>query len=142
MKLKSIVLSSLVASCLLLGSCGSSLRVLKDGYITIISPVIIPMAASSDAYTGASDIREGYQSGAWTELVAFPVLFAWHAVKHTCIVGVHAIDMLFYPLYGISELSDLGPEIEPIDYYGNTWVDRLHAAQKDKVDANTGETGK
>ncbi len=142
MKLKAIFLSSLVASCLLLGSCGSNLRLLKDGYITIISPVMIPMAASSDAYTGATDIREGYQSGAWTEIVVFPALFVWHAVKHSCVVGVHAVDMVFYPLYGLSEASNLGPDIEPIDYYGNTWVDRLYERQTAEVDANTGETGK
>ena len=141
MKLKAIFLSSLVASCLLLGSCGSSIRFLKDGYIFVSTPVLLPMAASSDAYTGARDIREGYQSGAWTEIVAFPVLFVWHGVKHAFCIGAHAADMVFYPFYGIAESSKFGPEIAPIDYYENTWADRWYAStKKKKVDANTGES--
>ena len=144
MKLKAIFLSSLVASCLLLGSCGSSYRVLKDGYITVISPAVVVMGASGDAYRGATDIREGYESGAWTEIVAFPVLFVWHAVKHVAYVGVHVVDIAFFPFYGISEFSTLGPDIKPIDYYGNTWVDGLYASslETEDVDANTGEAGK
>ena len=44
----------------------------------------------------------------------------------------------------------LGPDIKPIDYYGNTWADRWHESRmKSKyedgrkgagVDADTGET--
>jgi hypothetical protein len=154
LKLKAICLSSLVVLCLVFSGCGSSLRFVKDNYITVISPVMIPMAASSDAYRGAQDIRNGYQSGAWTEVMVFPVLWVWHAVKHTCYVGVHAVDILFYPFYGISELSSLGPEIKPIDYYGNTWVDEIQESRFKKnyekgrktfgigVDADTGETGR
>jgi predicted small secreted protein len=152
LKLKAIILSSLVALSLVLSGCGASLRFTKDVYITAISPVMVPMAATGDAYRGATDIREGYQSGAWTEIVAFPVLFVWHAVKHTCFVGVHFVDAFFYPFYGLSELSALGPEIKPIDYYGNTWVDRIQNSKSKAdyekgrkmsdvgVDADTGET--
>ena len=136
---KTIVVAVFAAVLLSLQSCGTMRRLGKDLYVAVTSPVLIPMAAGSDAYSGAVEVRKGYQGGAFTEVVSMPFLFLWHGIKHTLCVGVHVLDVALTPIYGISELSEFGPEIQPLDYYQNTWFDRT---PESSTDAESGEAGK
>jgi hypothetical protein len=121
---KATFVTVLAAVLLALPACGTMKRLGKDAYVTVISPVLIPMAAGSDAYTDSVEVRRGYEGEGFTQVIAFPVLFLWHGIKHTGIVGVHILDILFTPFYGLAEMSNFGPEIEPLDYYENTWFDQ------------------
>ena len=130
------VLTALVFSA---ASCGTMRRLGKDAYISVISPVLVPAAAAADSYRDATATREGYQTGAVTEVLSFPLFFVWNAIKHTGYCLVHAVDIPMNLGYGVSELIDLGPEIEPIDYYQNTWFDRQTSGG---TNAESGETGR
>ena len=98
-------------------------RLGKDAYITIISPVLVPAAAAADSYRDATATRAGYQTGAVTEVLSYPVFFMWNTVKHAGYCLVHVADIPLNLGYGISEFMELGPEIKPIDYYDGTWFD-------------------
>ncbi|MEE2886057.1 MAG: hypothetical protein VX951_01385 [Planctomycetota bacterium] len=130
------VLTALVFSAT---SCGTLRRLGKDAYITVISPVLVPAAAAADSYRDATATREGYQTGAVTEVLSFPLFFMWNTVKHAGYCFVHLVDIPLNLGYGVSELMELGPEIVPIDYYQNTWFDEQASGG---TNAESGETGR
>lgn len=120
-------------------SCGTMRRLGKDAYITVFSPLLVPAAAAADSYRDAAATREGYQTGAITEVLSFPLFFIWNTVKHAGYCLVHAVDIPLNLGYGASELMELGPEIVPIDYYQNTWFDEQTSGG---TNAESGETGR
>ena len=120
---KVLAISLLTAFVFSAASCGTMNRLGKDAYITVISPVLVPAAAAADSYRDATATREGYQTGAVTEVLSYPLFFMWNTVKHTGYCFVHAVDIPLNLGYGISEFMELGPEIKPIDYYDGTWFD-------------------
>ena len=141
MKLKAIFLCLVVA--VLVSSCGTARRATKDAWIGVTGIVLVPMAAGGDAYRASVDVREGYQGESWSQVVAFPFAYIWNFGKHLLYWAVHVVDLPLNILYGISEVSSYGPEIEPIDYYQNTWVDAWHeraTKKKSGTDAESGES--
>ena len=132
------VLTALVFSAT---SCGTWRRLGKDVYITAISPLLIPAAAAADSYRDATATREGYQTGAITEVLSFPLFFMWNTVKHAGYCFVHLLDIPLNLYYGASEMMQLGPEIEPIDYYQSTWFDK-RSGLAGGTNAESGETGR
>ena len=73
-----IVLVLLIVSA---SSCGTLRRVTKNAVIGASSAALVLVAASADSYRDATATREGYQTGAVTEVLSFPLFFLWNAVK-------------------------------------------------------------
>ena len=134
-------LSALLA--LPLASCGTLNRAGKDLMLGIGTPVLIVYGGATDGYTSAKSVREGMDSGAAVEVLAFPFTFLYHAFEHGIYGIIHIIDFPLCLFYGAAELHPYGPEIEPLDFYDGTWFDKWsddHQARKKKAgtDAESG----
>ena len=137
---KVAAIAALTAVLLSLNSCGTLRRAGKDLYILGASPVLIPMAAASDAYSTSVEVRKGYGGDSWSEVLAFPFMWLWHVTKHTIYVGAHVVDLpVTLVLTSWSELSEYGPEIEPLDYYHIPGFDK-ELTDKSSTDAESGDT--
>ncbi len=138
---------TLVACTLLLAvlfaSCGTMRRFGKDVGVVVTSPLLIPYAAGTDAASSAQGMSKGLGGSAAGEVIWTVPAFFFHVVKHTFFVAVHGVDILLTPVWGLAELHPSGPEIQPLDYYQNTWFDKKSSDQDRAVtDAQSGETTK
>lgn len=106
-----------------LTSCGTMRRLGKDLTVTVASPVIALYGGATDGYASAVNVREGFGENAGVEVLALPFTFVYHTIKHALYCGYHAFDALLFPAYGLAELNDYGPEVEPLDIYMGTWFD-------------------
>ena len=111
----------------------------KDLTVVVASPVLVLYAAGTDAASTSQEVRKGLDAGPAAEVAAFVPAFFFHAIKHIFYVFVHAVDFCFTPFYGLAELHPSGPEIEPLDYYQNTWFDHHSDAANKSADAHSGE---
>ena len=123
MKLRPALLSVLVLSALTLSSCGTARRAGKDLGVAVASPVIVLYGGGTDGFNNAQSLREGTGSGPFLEVLAMPVTFTLGAAKHLLYCGIHAVDFVFFPIYGVADLFPNGPEVEPLDYYTGTVFD-------------------
>ncbi len=140
MTLRKAAITGFVSILLLsLASCGAFRRVGKDLTVVLTSPAVILYGASTDAYTSAKEVREGYQANAAVEVISMPFLGLWHGLKHLCWVGVHALDVPLFLVYGPADLHPYGPEIEPLDYYTGTWLDG-EEGEASGLDAESGDS--
>ncbi len=113
--------------------------------MTVLSPVTMLYGASTDAFTTATDAREGLSGGAFTEVVTGTVTFPFHLIKHGVYSMVHAADIFLFPIYGLADLHPYGPEIEPLGFYSGTWFDKDPGEGEEaasSTDAESGETAK
>ena len=139
MKLKNPLLVAFLAVTLAgLPGCGTVRRAGKDLTVVATCPALIPYAAATDAASTAQEVRKGLDSGPAIEVVSFVPAFFFHAIKHAFYVVVHAGDFFLSPLWGLAELHPSGPEIEPLDYYNNTWFDKKDDDSR-RTDMQSGE---
>jgi hypothetical protein len=125
LKLCTATLSALLtALALSTASCGSMRRVGKDIAVTVASPVIILYGAATDSVGTAEQARASLGGGPVMQTLTLPFAFLWRGFVHTLQCGAHAVDTLFFPIYGLADLHPYGPEVRPLDFYTGTWFDR------------------
>jgi len=124
---------------LTLASCGTMRRLGKDLTVTVLSPAIALYGGGTDGYAAAKNVREGFGENAGIEVIALPFTFVYHTIKHALYCGYHAFDALLFPAYGLAELNDFGPEVEPLDIYTGTWFDKASDGASG-TDAESGES--
>jgi hypothetical protein len=91
--------------------------------VAVASPVIILYGGGTDGFTNAQSLREGTNAGPFLEVLAMPVTFVFAGVKHLLYCGIHAVDFVLFPIYGVAELFPNGPDVQPLDYYTGTPFD-------------------
>lgn len=134
---KALIAALALASVSLTSCTGTLKRAGKDAFIGVISPGLILYGGATDGYDSAKAVRNGMESGAAMEVLAFPFTFAYHAVKHAIYGAIHIVDLPLCPLYGLAEMHPYGPEIKPLDFYQGTIFDT--PTQKSGTDAQSGE---
>ena len=118
-------------------ACGTMRRTGKDLAVVVTCPVLIPYAAGTDAASTSQEVRKGLDAGPAAEVIAFLPAFFFHTIKHAFYVIIHAVDACLFWAWGLAELHPSGPEIQPLDYYQNTWFDRPE--DQKKTDSQSGE---
>ena len=126
MNLRKTLIAAVAVLSIPLASCGTTRRAGKDLGIVVTSPILIPYAGFTDGFANAGEVADGLCLGASPgyELLSIPFTTLFGLVKHTFLVGIHAIDFFAFPIYGAAELHPYGPEVEPLDYYEGTLFDR------------------
>lgn len=141
MKLRNAPLFAFLALLLAgLSACGTMRRAGKDLGVVVISPILIPYAGGTDTVATSQEVKNGLGGSAATEVLAFIPAFVFHTVKHALYTVIHAVDFCFFPIYGLADLHPYGPEIEPLDYYQNTWFDESKDDKQKGTDAQSGES--
>lgn len=134
------ILAFIVLLALTLTSCGSLRRAGKD--LTIVGGFwfVIPYGGATDGYSDALNLREGLKGSSTVEVLAMPFTVSIGLVKHTLQVGIHAVDFVLFPFYGIADMFPNGPVVEPLDYYTGTWFDLESDGQRRSgTDPSSGE---
>ncbi len=123
MNLRTASLSVPVPLLLTLASCGTTRRAGKDLTITALFPVVALYGGSVDTFATAETEAEVRNLGPFIGTLVAPFRFTFHTIKHLVRAGVHAVDFVFFPFYGMAELYPQGSKIVPLDYYTGTIFD-------------------
>jgi predicted small secreted protein len=141
LNLRKAALTTFAVLALSLSSCNTVRRAGKDFTVAILSPGIILYGAATDAVSTTEQARDALGGGSVMQTVTLPFAFLWRGVIHTLYCGAHALDFLFFPVYGLADLHPNGPEIKPLDFYQGTWFDR-DPKEGSAMDAQSGEEAK
>ena len=125
----------MAATLVSLSACGTARRLGKDVCVVGASPVLIPYCAANDAVVSSQNASEGLGGGVAIEVLTLPFTFFYHVLEHSIYVVIHAVDAAMFPLYGAADISPVGPEIEPLDFYQGTVFDR----EQRSTDPESGE---
>ena len=131
--LKATAIGILLLSLSTLSSCGTVNRFSTDVFVAASSPFLVVYGGSTDAAADVQEMGAALDAGPFTEVVAFPFYFLWHAGKHLVYSAIHLVDAPLCVFYGLAEAHPNGPEIKPMDYYQVPlpWVDKDSAGSTD-----------
>ncbi|HLU38441.1 MAG TPA: hypothetical protein VK081_03595, partial [Planctomycetota bacterium] len=138
LNLRKAALTTFALLALSLTGCDTVRRAGKDLTVAVLSPGIVLYGAATDSISTTEQAREALGGGAVMQTVTLPFAFLWRGVVHTLYCAAHAVDFVFFPVYGLADLHPNGPKIEPLDFYQGTWFDRDPEARS-TTDMQTGE---
>ena len=137
MNVRKLLLPVFALVALTFASCGTINRAGKDLMLGVGTPILMVYGGATDGYATSANVREGLDSGAPVQVLAFPFTFFYHALEHGIYGIVHLVDLPLCLFYGAAELHPYGPEVMPLDIYQGTWFDDW--ARPSGTDAESGE---